>query len=69
MVVTDKNSADFPVEVELPITWGQMDAFKHVNNTEYFRFFETGRIAYFEKMNIEIIMQEQGIGPILATTE
>jgi len=58
----------FPVQVELPVIWGQMDAFQHVNNTEYFRFFETGRIAYFERMNMDEIMRELGVGPILAAT-
>ena len=57
-----------PVVIETPIAWGQMDAFQHLNNTAYFRFFESGRIAYFEKLNLLEYMEETGVGPILAST-
>jgi len=57
-----------PVVIETPIAWGQMDAFKHLNNTAYFRFFESGRIAYFERLNLLEYMDETGVGPILAST-
>ena len=57
-----------PVVIETPIAWGQMDAFQHLNNTTYFRFFESGRIAYFERLNFLSYMEETGVGPILAST-
>jgi len=57
-----------PVIIETPIAWGQMDAFRHLNNTAYFRFFESGRIAYFERLNFLDYMEETGVGPILAST-
>ena len=44
-----------------------MDAFQHVNNVVYFRYFETGRIAYFERTVMRSSMSTTGIGPILAT--
>jgi len=59
----------FPVVIELPVVWGEMDAFRHVNNVVFFRYFETARIAYFDKMNYMKIMEETGIGPILASTQ
>lgn len=34
--------------LEMPILWGYMDAMQHVNNTLYFRFFESARISYFD---------------------
>lgn len=57
-----------PVVIETPVAWGQMDAFRHLNNTAYFRFFESGRIAYFERLNLLEYMEETGVGPILAAT-
>src|SRR5262245_12449960 len=57
-----------PVIIETPIAWGQMDAFQHLNNTTYFRFFESGRIAYFERLDFLKYLEETGIGPILAST-
>jgi acyl-CoA thioester hydrolase len=59
---------DYPVIVEFPVAWGEMDAMNHVNNIVYFRYFESARIAYFEKMDLIGYMTETGIGPILATT-
>jgi acyl-CoA thioester hydrolase len=58
-----------PVVVEIPVAWGEMDAFGHVNNIIYFRYFETARIAYFIKLNLLDFMNETGIGPILASTQ
>ena len=57
-----------PVVIETPVAWGQMDAFRHLNNTAYFRFFESGRIAYFERLNLLEYMEATGVGPILAAT-
>lgn len=57
----------FPVCIEIPIAWGDMDAFQHVNNLTYLRHFESSRIAYFEKIGFLDEMQKKGIGPILAS--
>jgi acyl-CoA thioester hydrolase len=59
----------YPVVNEIPIAWGDMDAFQHVNNIVYFRHFETARISYFEKINFIEVMNKTGIGPILASTQ
>jgi acyl-CoA thioester hydrolase len=61
--------ATCPVVVEIPVAWGEMDAFGHVNNIIYFRYFETARIAYFTKLDLLNFMNETGIGPILASTQ
>jgi acyl-CoA thioester hydrolase len=58
----------YPVVIEIPVVWGEMDAFHHVNNVVYFRYFESARIAYFEKLDVLDLMNRTGIGPILATT-
>jgi len=60
---------DYPVVIEIPIAWGDMDAFQHVNNIMYFKYFESARIAYFEKLNFNDLMIKTGIGPILANTQ
>ena len=59
----------FPVIVEFPVTWGDMDAMRHVNNVTYFRYFENARIAYFERIKMWNFMEKTGIGPILASTQ
>jgi acyl-CoA thioester hydrolase len=58
----------FPVITEIAVAWGEMDAFQHVNNVVYFRYFETARIAYFERLDWATPGQGAAIGPILAST-
>ena len=50
----------WPVRRELPVQWGDMDAFAHVNNTVYLRWFETVRIAYFEELDVPRTPQDRG---------
>ena len=59
---------DYPVVVELPVVWGEMDAFQHVNNAVYFRYFESARVKYFDSINILDYMNNYAQGPILAQT-
>ena len=58
-----------PIEITFPVAWGQMDAFQHLNNVVYFRYFEDARIAYFEKVGMLERMEAEGEGPILASTQ
>ena len=57
---------DFTVVEEMPIRWGDMDARGHVNNTIYYRFFESSRIALFRFLNIYEEPTKVRIGPILS---
>jgi acyl-CoA thioester hydrolase len=63
---------NWPVKTELPIQWGDMDAFSHVNNVIYIRWFETARIELFIELwggkgiNLQEILDGDGVGPILA---
>jgi len=60
--------ADYPVVIEIPVAWGEMDAYGHVNNIVYFRYFETARMAYFEKLASADFVGRNPLGPILAST-
>ncbi len=61
--------AKYPVSIEIPIAWGEMDSFQHVNNIIYFRYFESSRIHYFTDIEITREFKTTHIGPILAHTE
>jgi len=39
---------DFKVKVAQQVAWGDMDAFGHVNNTVYLKYFESARVKYFD---------------------
>ncbi len=46
-----------------PIRWGDMDAMGHVNNTVYFRYLESARIAWFD--SIGCVPNPKGVGPVI----
>ncbi len=58
----------FPVVIELPVQWGEMDAYGHVNNTVLFRYFESARMAYFQRCGFIETYQRDKIGAILHST-
>lgn len=62
-----KSLDDFNIIVEIPVAWGDMDSFKHVNNTQFFKYMETARIKYFEQIGFIETMEKDSIGPILAS--
>ena len=47
----------------MPIRWGDMDAYGHVNNTVYFRYMEQARVEWLEDMQIEV--RPGGLGPVI----
>ncbi|HAS6347333.1 TPA: acyl-CoA thioesterase [Vibrio vulnificus] len=60
---------DFPVVTEINVAWGEMDALQHINNVVYFRYFETARIEYFNKINLMDEIKRNQIGPVLSETQ
>ena len=69
--MNDNRLGKWPIVCDaIPVQWGDMDAFAHVNNTLYLRWFETARIAYFRAVAGEEKLQfvrPGGVGPILAS--
>jgi len=57
-----------PVSIEIPVAWGDMDAFGHVNNTVYLRWFESARIAFFGAAEVPHQRVALTQAPILAST-
>ena len=60
------------ISTKIPVQWGEMDAFNHVNNVVYIRWCETARIELFRNIwgnkgiNMKEILEGSGVGPILA---
>jgi acyl-CoA thioester hydrolase len=61
--------ADFPVIARMPVHWGEMDAYGHVNNTVFFRYFETARIAFLDRCGFLAAYDNDRIGAILHSTD
>ncbi len=57
----------FPLTVAITVQWGEMDALRHVNNTRYFAWLESARIAMFQRIGVAT-SGPSAVGPILATT-
>ena len=47
----------------MPIRWGDMDAYGHVNNTVYFRYMEQARVEWIEDMGVPV--RPGGTGPVI----
>lgn len=58
----------FPATIEVPVQWGDMDAYGHVNNTVYFRYFESARIEYLDRCGFLESYDSRGVGAILHST-
>jgi acyl-CoA thioester hydrolase len=60
--------AGWPVVLRIPVQWGEMDAYGHVNNTVLFRYFESARVEYLVKCGFARSWEEDRIGAILHST-
>ncbi len=60
--------SNFPIVIDVPVAWGEMDSFQHVNNIVYFRYFESARLTYFTQAGGMELMAASDSGPILAST-
>ena len=58
---------EYPVTLVVPVAWGEMDAMRHVNNAVYFRWFESARFAYFERIALPSL-SGGSVSAILAST-
>jgi len=60
-----KELEKYPVKLEIPVRWSDMDAFRHVNNTNYLKWGEIARVEYITNHLVEDL-QDVRLGPILA---
>ena len=58
------NEAKLVYTTRIPVRWGDMDAYGHVNNTVYFRYFEQARCEWIAQMGFPVTPQEPS-GPVI----
>ena len=63
-----RHLGNFPASIQVPVQWGDMDAYGHVNNTVYFRYFESARIEYLDLCGMLDSYESRGVGAILHST-
>jgi acyl-CoA thioester hydrolase len=69
-----ENHKGFPMEkprklvltTQIPIRWGDMDAYGHVNNTIYFRYMEQARVEWLEALGYTVL--PEGEAPVIIHT-
>ena len=61
--------AAFPVVVVEDVSWGDMDSFQHVSNIVAFEYFQNARIEYMTRLGWFVLMKQEGLGPIVASTQ
>lgn len=66
--MTEQLLAGYPIVLRLPVQWGEMDAYGHVNNTVFFRYFESARVRYLEECGFVESWERRKIGAILHST-
>lgn len=59
----------FPVAIRLPVQWGDLDAYGHVNNVVYLKWFEAVRAVYAQRVGVDVLPKQQGVGAVLATLQ
>jgi len=58
--------AQYEFKMQMKVAWGDMDAFGHVNNVSYARYFETARAEYFSSFQLwSSKLEKQASGPVL----
>lgn len=58
----------FPVVLTIPVQWGELDAYGHVNNTVLFRYFESARVEFLGRCGFLTTYEEERVGAILHST-
>jgi acyl-CoA thioesterase FadM len=60
---------EFSLTVKIPVQWGELDAYGHVNNTVFFRYFESLRVLYLVRSGFAESYERDKVGAILHSTE
>lgn len=60
---------NYPFPLTQKVIWGDMDAFNHVNNVIFFRYFENGRVEFFNKTKLWETYFEENIKIVVGKLE
>lgn len=66
MLAKEFTPDQFSAHLDWPVQWGDQDLFGHVNNTVYFRWFESARVNFLEQLGLARLHDpKEDHGPIL----
>jgi len=55
------------VVLRLPVQWGDLDAYGHVNNAAYLKWFESARAEYALRVGVDVLPNQRGVGAIVGS--
>lgn len=56
---------EFPLKISIEVAWTDMDAYAHVNNSVYFKYFDQGRMKYFDAIDFQTLFPNLNIAAVL----
>lgn len=59
---------NFVGSFRIAVRWGDMDAYGHINNTVYFRFFEQARVEWLLQQGF-LVSPREPQGPVIVHTD
>ena len=59
------NSEKLIYRCDLPVRWGDMDAYGHVNNALYMRYLEEARVQLLDEMGVKL--DPEGLSPVVVS--
>jgi acyl-CoA thioester hydrolase len=57
---------EFPVKIQITVAWTDMDIYGHINNSNYFKYFDSARIKYFETIGLYDQFEINSIAGVLS---
>lgn len=60
--------ANFQLTTDINVEWRHMDAAGHVHNVQYFGYFETCRITFFEALDFDVVPLD-AVGVVVAKVD
>jgi acyl-CoA thioester hydrolase len=60
------NTSELTYRIDQKVRWKELDALNHVNNAQYFSYFEEVRIEYMRRLGYGAVDSHSEFGPILA---
>jgi acyl-CoA thioester hydrolase len=62
-VCMDNNKGKLIHSCNIPVRWGDMDAYGHVNNALYMRYLEEARVQLLDKIDVKL--DPNGLAPVV----
>jgi acyl-CoA thioester hydrolase len=59
----------FPYRLELRLDWSEQDLFGHINNVNYFKFYQSARLEILKEAGLTELFKQTKVGPTLGNTQ